>query len=36
VQKQAVDLGGYYKPDFEKNSAVMRPSKTFNGVIDNI
>lgn len=36
VQKQAVDLGGYYKPDFENVSAVMRPSKTFNDVIDNI
>ncbi|WP_069472612.1 NADP-dependent isocitrate dehydrogenase [Candidatus Marithrix sp. Canyon 246] len=36
VQKQAVDLGGYYKHDFENVSAVMRPSKTFNDVIDNI
>ncbi len=36
VQQKPVDLGGYYKPDFEKISAVMRPSKTFNGVIDNI
>jgi isocitrate dehydrogenase len=36
VQKQAVDLGGYYKHDFEKNSAVMRPSSTFNAIIDNI
>jgi isocitrate dehydrogenase len=36
VQKQAVDLGGYYKPDFEKISAVMRPSSTFNAIIDNI
>jgi len=36
VQKQVVDLGGYYKPDFEKISAVMRPSSTFNAIIDNI
>lgn len=36
VQKQAVDIGGYYKSDFEKVSAVMRPSKTFNEIIDNI
>jgi isocitrate dehydrogenase len=36
VQKQAVDIGGYYKSDFAKVSAVMRPSKTFNDIIDNI
>ena len=36
VQQKPVDLGGYYKPDFEKISAVMRPSSTFNAIIDNI
>jgi isocitrate dehydrogenase len=36
VQRKPVDLGGYYKPDFEKASAVMRASATFNGIIDNI
>ncbi|KHD05084.1 isocitrate dehydrogenase [Candidatus Thiomargarita nelsonii] len=36
VQGKPVDIGGYYKPDFEKVSAVMRPSATFNGIIDNM
>ncbi len=36
VQRKPVDIGGYYKPDFEKVSAVMRPSTTFNGLIDNM
>ncbi len=30
VQGQPVDIGGYYRPDPEKTSAIMRPSKTFN------
>ncbi|UKY48896.1 NADP-dependent isocitrate dehydrogenase [Streptomyces inhibens] len=30
VQGSPVDIGGYYQPDAEKASAVMRPSKTFN------
>jgi isocitrate dehydrogenase len=30
VQGKPVDIGGYYKPDFEKLEAIMRPSKTFN------
>ncbi|REK88601.1 NADP-dependent isocitrate dehydrogenase [Streptomyces inhibens] len=30
VQGSPVDIGGYYRPDAEKASAVMRPSKTFN------
>jgi len=30
VQGSPVDIGGYYKPDDAKASAVMRPSKTFN------
>jgi len=30
VQGQPADIGGYYLPDPEKASAVMRPSKTFN------
>ena len=30
VQGQAVDLGGYYRPDVDKCAAVMRPSATFN------
>ncbi|MGE2814140.1 NADP-dependent isocitrate dehydrogenase [Mycobacterium heidelbergense] len=30
AQGEAVDIGGYYRPDAEKTTAVMRPSKTFN------
>ncbi|MGD1240830.1 NADP-dependent isocitrate dehydrogenase [Mycobacterium seoulense] len=30
AQGETVDLGGYYYPDSEKTTAVMRPSKTFN------
>ena len=30
VQGQPADIGGYYLPDPEKASAVMRPSKTLN------
>jgi isocitrate dehydrogenase len=30
VQGSPVDLGGYYRPDPDKTSAVMRPSATFN------
>src|SRR6185437_4609614 len=33
VQGEAVDIGGYYYPDNEKTTAVMRPSKTFNEVL---
>ena len=30
VQGQGVDIGGYYQPDQQKLSQVMRPSATFN------
>ncbi|BBY54877.1 NADP-dependent isocitrate dehydrogenase [Mycobacterium koreense] len=33
VQGNPVDIGGYYLPDDELTTAVMRPSKTFNSVI---
>jgi isocitrate dehydrogenase len=33
VQGKAVDIGGYYAPDTEKTTAVMRPSKTFNAAL---
>ena len=36
AQGNAVDLGGYYWPDEEKTSAVMRPSATFNKIIDEL
>ncbi len=34
VQGKPVDIGGYYKPDFEKLSTVMRPSKTLNAALE--
>jgi isocitrate dehydrogenase len=34
VQGTSVDIGGYYYPDVEKTTAVMRPSKTFNEVLE--
>ena len=36
VQGQPVDIGGYYRPDEEKVTAVMRPSKTFNDAIASL
>ncbi|WP_326647787.1 MULTISPECIES: NADP-dependent isocitrate dehydrogenase [unclassified Streptomyces] len=33
VQGSPVDIGGYYRPDASKASAVMRPSATFNQAI---
>ena len=36
VQGSPVDLGGYYLPDDALATAVMRPSATFNAVIDGI
>jgi isocitrate dehydrogenase len=33
VQGSAVDIGGYYRPDAAKASAVMRPSATFSEVL---
>merc|ERR1712048_1002260 len=35
-QGQKVDFGGYYKPVDEKAYAAMRPSATFNAVIDKM
>lgn len=34
VQGNAADIGGYYWPDETKVKAVMRPSATFNQIID--
>jgi len=34
AQGQAVDMGGYYKPDEELVASAMRPSATLNGIID--
>jgi isocitrate dehydrogenase len=36
VQGSPVDLGGYYRPDAAKASAVMRPSATLNGIVDGL
>ena len=36
VQGSVADIGGYYKPDRERVTAVMRPSTTLNAVIDSL
>ncbi len=33
---QSVDLGGYYRPDQDKLTAVMRPSDTFNRILEKL
>jgi isocitrate dehydrogenase len=34
AQGDPVDVGGYYRPDDAKSAAAMRPSATFNAIID--
>lgn len=34
AQGSPVDIGGYYKPDPEKTSRAMRPSQTFNDILE--
>ncbi len=36
VQGEPADIGGYYRPDPEKTAAVMRPSATFNRILEEI
>ncbi|WP_246954595.1 NADP-dependent isocitrate dehydrogenase [Brachybacterium sp. Marseille-Q7125] len=36
VQGKSADIGGYYRPDPEKTAAVMRPSATFNRILEEI
>jgi isocitrate dehydrogenase len=36
AQGDAVDIGGYYLPDQDKASKAMRPSQTFNQIIDSM
>ena len=36
VQGEPIDLGGYYLPDEEKATALMRPSPTFNAIIASL
>ncbi len=36
AQGKPVDLGGYYRPDYEKATKAMRPSPTLNQIVDAI
>jgi len=36
AQGVAHDVGGYFRPDPAKASKAMRPSQTFNAIIDNV
>jgi isocitrate dehydrogenase len=36
AQGQPVDMGGYYHPDSARVAKAMRPSSTFNAIIDSI
>jgi isocitrate dehydrogenase len=36
AQGQAVDTGGYYKSNLSQTSKAMRPSATFNAVVDSL
>ena len=36
VQGTSADIGGYYRPDAAKTSAVMRPSRTFNQILASL
>jgi isocitrate dehydrogenase len=36
AQGEPADIGGYYRPDRIKTEKAMRPSKTFNSIIDSI
>jgi isocitrate dehydrogenase len=36
VQGEAVDIGGYYRPDLEKATAAMRPSQTLNEALASV
>ena len=36
AQGKSMDIGGYYLPDFKKASEAMRPSPTFNSILEKI
>jgi isocitrate dehydrogenase len=36
AQGSYADIGGYYLPDNEKTTNIMRPSQTFNNIIDSM
>jgi isocitrate dehydrogenase len=35
VQGKPVEIGGYYRPDWTKMDSVMRPSTTFNAIVES-
>ena len=35
IQGEPVEIGGYYRPDLEKVTAAMRPSKTLNEALES-
>ena len=35
VQGPSMDIGGYYQPNPKLASAAMRPSETFNGILES-
>jgi isocitrate dehydrogenase len=35
-QGKPVDIGGYFRPDLSKTSTAMRPSQTFNGILESL
>jgi len=36
VQGEPADIGGYYQPDADKASSIMRPSATFNSILASL
>ncbi|MGE3273445.1 MAG: NADP-dependent isocitrate dehydrogenase, partial [Chloroflexota bacterium] len=36
VQGAPTELGGYYRPDPARATAVLRPSKTFNDILASL
>src|SRR3954470_8634740 len=36
AQGEAIDIGGYYRPDLERVTAAMRPSETFNEALASL
>ncbi|MBL7077239.1 MAG: NADP-dependent isocitrate dehydrogenase [Kiritimatiellae bacterium] len=36
VQGHPMDIGGYYHPDFDRATAAMRPSETFNRILGRV
>ncbi|MDH3747101.1 MAG: NADP-dependent isocitrate dehydrogenase [Gammaproteobacteria bacterium] len=36
AQGESVDIGGYYRPDYDLASKAMRPSPTLNAIVDSV